>query len=316
MPKAGNAVTRYRAREPGFTLVEMLSVIGMIAVLAAILFPVFAKARERARQTSCVSNLVNIGLALKMYATDHDGGLPPTEDDLGALHPRYLMNGACFSCPSSYEGLPMGCPADAPPKPDDEDQSMGGPGGGMGPGGPGPMPGYPGAGPSPGAVPPGGGMPGGPGGPGPGGMPGGPGGMPGGPGCGGPGMMPGGQGGPGPGGMPGGPGMMPGGAMPGDGSGMPGPDEAETTLETSYYYRAGRSLDQTPARWLCSDNDAHHTDSANVLFTDGGIKRVPTAHWAGMGFQPARELMAERYGWEPPQPYYGGPPQGPPPGGG
>lgn len=61
----------------GFTLIELLVVIAIIAILAAILFPVFAKAREKARQTACLSNMKQIGLGMMMYMDDHDGVYPP-----------------------------------------------------------------------------------------------------------------------------------------------------------------------------------------------------------------------------------------------
>ena len=59
-------------RFKGFTLIELLVVIAIIAILAAILFPVFARAREKARQTSCLNNLKQLGTALVMYAQDYD----------------------------------------------------------------------------------------------------------------------------------------------------------------------------------------------------------------------------------------------------
>jgi len=66
--------TRSKGQGPrrAFTLIELLVVIAIIAILAAILFPVFAKAREKARQTSCTSNLKQIGTAMSMYTQDYD----------------------------------------------------------------------------------------------------------------------------------------------------------------------------------------------------------------------------------------------------
>jgi len=67
-------------RRAGFTLVELLVVLAVIAILAAILFPVFAQAREKARQIACLSNMRQAGLAFAMYATDYDGLYPYAVD--------------------------------------------------------------------------------------------------------------------------------------------------------------------------------------------------------------------------------------------
>ncbi len=64
------------SRRKAFTLIELLVVIAIIAILAAILFPVFAQARERARATACLSNLKQIGTGLIMYAQDYDESMP------------------------------------------------------------------------------------------------------------------------------------------------------------------------------------------------------------------------------------------------
>lgn len=63
-------------RRRGFTLIELLVVIAIIAILAAILFPVFAQAREQARTTACLSNFKQIGLSVKMYSSDYDEQFP------------------------------------------------------------------------------------------------------------------------------------------------------------------------------------------------------------------------------------------------
>lgn len=70
------------ASRRGFTLIELLVVIGIIAVLAAILFPVLAKARETARKTNCASNLRQVGTAVALYAQDYDECFPNTGDPM------------------------------------------------------------------------------------------------------------------------------------------------------------------------------------------------------------------------------------------
>lgn len=88
----------------GFTLIELLVVIAIIAILAAILFPVFAKAREKARQSSCSSNLKQIGLAAMSYLQDYDEcmvhySLTGTGSWTNALAP-YIKNTQLYICPS------------------------------------------------------------------------------------------------------------------------------------------------------------------------------------------------------------------------
>jgi prepilin-type processing-associated H-X9-DG protein len=83
-----------------FTFIELTTVIAIIAILAAILFPVFARAREKARQTSCLTNLKQISLALSLYARDYAGHFPPGQDDLTPLIDRYLLDPEPLTCPS------------------------------------------------------------------------------------------------------------------------------------------------------------------------------------------------------------------------
>ncbi len=79
-------------RRRAFTLIELLVVIAIIAVLAAIIFPVFARAREKARSTTCASNLKQLGLAMNMYCTDYDGRFPWGVDPADRLTPQ-IWNG-------------------------------------------------------------------------------------------------------------------------------------------------------------------------------------------------------------------------------
>jgi len=88
----------------GFTLIELLVVIAVIAVIAAILFPVFAKVREKARQTSCASNLKQLGLAIAQYTQDYDESYPLAAYGgvtwRGLTFP-YAKSVALYSCPSN-----------------------------------------------------------------------------------------------------------------------------------------------------------------------------------------------------------------------
>src|SRR5437899_22610 len=74
-------------RRTGFTLIELLVVIAIIAILAAILFPVFAQARDKARQATCLSNCKQIGLAHMMYAQDYDETFSPSRYNSGSCTP-------------------------------------------------------------------------------------------------------------------------------------------------------------------------------------------------------------------------------------
>jgi len=92
----------------GFTLIELLVVIAVIAIIAAILFPVFAKVREKARQTSCASNLKQLGLAIAQYTQDYDEAYPLAAYGgatwRGLTFP-YVKSVALYSCPSNPYGM-------------------------------------------------------------------------------------------------------------------------------------------------------------------------------------------------------------------
>ncbi|MFM7320406.1 MAG: DUF1559 domain-containing protein [Armatimonadota bacterium] len=111
-----------RSRNQGFTLIELLVVIAIIAILAAILFPVFAQAREKARAASCLSNIKQLTLGMAMYAQDYDETFPEWRwdqnfstswGDKGSPSPNnattiwyyaiypYVKNGKVYACPSA-----------------------------------------------------------------------------------------------------------------------------------------------------------------------------------------------------------------------
>jgi len=124
-----------KSRENGFTLIELLVVIAVIAILAAMLFPVFSKAREGGRRASCISNLHQLNLAFMMYIQDYDETLPSATDGFpgtgmqggwvyyssfganrtpksydaarGSVAP-YIKNVQIFVCPSDSQGRASG----------------------------------------------------------------------------------------------------------------------------------------------------------------------------------------------------------------
>ena len=97
-----------KIRRTGFTLIELLVVIGIIALLAALLFPVLARTREKARQASCASNLKQIGLAILQYAQDNDENMVPAAIYVGTqtntwrgLTLPYSNSVRIYACPSN-----------------------------------------------------------------------------------------------------------------------------------------------------------------------------------------------------------------------
>jgi prepilin-type N-terminal cleavage/methylation domain-containing protein/prepilin-type processing-associated H-X9-DG protein len=108
--------TMINRRRSAFTLIELLVVIAIIAILAAVLFPVFATAREKARQSSCQSNLKQIGLGMTQYSQDFDETVPPAtfyspvnsyrSNWVYAIYP-YVKSQQVFLCPSDPSSTPV-----------------------------------------------------------------------------------------------------------------------------------------------------------------------------------------------------------------
>jgi prepilin-type N-terminal cleavage/methylation domain-containing protein/prepilin-type processing-associated H-X9-DG protein len=108
--------TLHRSRTQAFTLIELLVVIAIIAILAAILFPVFAQAREQARKTVCLSNTKQIGLACAMYVQDYDETFPLAWGTTGAwwehLDPYIKSPGVNVNAGTLSAGGIWTCPSD------------------------------------------------------------------------------------------------------------------------------------------------------------------------------------------------------------
>ncbi len=118
MPALLSAMTaKPSQRRCGFTLIELLAVVAILALFAAFLFPVFAQARAKARQTVCLSNLRQIGLAVEQYASDYDdtlmpGALLPAPDSNG--DPQYAGWAGAYNTYARAPGI-FRCPASAAP---------------------------------------------------------------------------------------------------------------------------------------------------------------------------------------------------------
>ena len=98
-------------KRSAFTLIELLVVIAIIAILAAILFPVFARARENARRSSCQSNLKQIGLGVLQYTQDYDEkfpmwAAPGNQEGFWPVLQPYLKSTQIYQCPSENNGPP------------------------------------------------------------------------------------------------------------------------------------------------------------------------------------------------------------------
>jgi prepilin-type N-terminal cleavage/methylation domain-containing protein/prepilin-type processing-associated H-X9-DG protein len=116
-------------KKTAFTLIEMLIVVAIIAILSAILFPVFARSREKARAASCLSNYHQVGIAIQMYAQDSDDKTPANGGSFSGLiqdSVPYIHTSSVFVCPDDddreeesragsyrvptlYQGKPLSC---------------------------------------------------------------------------------------------------------------------------------------------------------------------------------------------------------------
>ncbi|RYZ83632.1 MAG: DUF1559 domain-containing protein [Proteobacteria bacterium] len=125
-------ISNSSCKNTAFTLIELLVVIAIIAILAAILFPVFGRARENARRSSCLSNMKQIGLGIMQYTQDYDeritpsevcalpgGGLGQCAEGYAVLFPQilqpYLKSTQIFQCPSDTDNTSISTWAQAAP---------------------------------------------------------------------------------------------------------------------------------------------------------------------------------------------------------
>lgn len=101
----------------GFTYIELVTVWAIIAILAAILFPVFARARARAQQCNCLRNLSSIGVALRVYAQDWYGHYPAENNNFAPLLAKALPDARALICPSAKRAVGIVPPGEIPSEP-------------------------------------------------------------------------------------------------------------------------------------------------------------------------------------------------------
>ena len=104
-------------RRRGFTYIELVTVWAIIAILAAILFPVFARARAKAQQCNCLRNLSNIGVALRVYAQDWYGHFPAENNNLTPLLAKALPDARALICPGAKRAVGTVPPGEIGPEP-------------------------------------------------------------------------------------------------------------------------------------------------------------------------------------------------------
>ncbi len=99
-----------RKKRKGFTLIELMIVIAIIAILAAVLVPNFMRAREASRLTACKSNLKNLSTGIETYSNDFDGLYPSTQQHITSFMNNYMQKPILCPTREMYVGIDIVCP--------------------------------------------------------------------------------------------------------------------------------------------------------------------------------------------------------------